>query len=73
MKHTHFTSCTYSGTIRLWPQNYMIAIIQPDKTFLPDIDSAIASRLATDIFKTMRDIRMEKNVNNIVDKLNKLL
>ena len=73
MKHTHFSYCVYSDTIRLWPQNYMIAIIQPDKTMLPDIDSAVPSRLATDIFKTMRDIRMEKNKQIIIAKLNLLV
>lgn len=73
MNHSHFAPCLYSGTIRLWPQNYMIAIIQPDKTYLPDVDSAISKKLAIDIFTTMRDNRMEKNVQIIIAKLNKLL
>jgi hypothetical protein len=51
----------------------MIAIIQPDKTFLPDIDAAVTNKLATDIFQTMRDIRMEKNSDVIVNRLNTLL
>lgn len=71
----HFTFCDYSKTIRLMPQNYMVAFATYNDHghFIADPDAAINDKLATKVFLMLRGLRFEKNTSNVVQSLNTLL
>lgn len=70
-----FTYCDYSKTIRLMPENYMVAVSRSNDgyNFIADPDAAIPDKLAVPVFITLRRLRFEYNRENILTELNRLL
>jgi len=66
-----FTYCDYSKTIRLMPQNYLVAVSRYDDgyNFIADPDAAISSKLAVPVFITLRRLRFERNRETILTEL----
>lgn len=55
----YFEYCTYSDTIRLWPENHLVAVNHGAR-FIADVDSAITDDLASLIFLIVRDYQFSK-------------
>lgn len=70
-----FTYCDYSKTIRLMPQNYLVAVSRNDDgyNFIADTDAAIPDKLAVPVFITLRRLRFERDRSKILTDLNRLL
>lgn len=69
-----FTFCNYSKTIRLMPQNYMVASTDHGY-YITDTDAAIGDELSAKIFVLLRqhDMRFNRNIDNVLTSLNLLL
>jgi hypothetical protein len=69
-----FTFCNYSKTIRLMPQNYMVASTDHGY-YITDTDAAISDELSVKIFILLRhhDVKFERNLDNVLASLNLLL
>jgi hypothetical protein len=69
-----FKYCSYSRTVRLMPQNYLVAITSYGH-LIADPDAAIDDKLASRIFIMLRqhDVKFSNEIDNVVASLNTLL
>lgn len=77
MKFSHFKHCSYSETIRVMPQNYLLMICRSDcpQRYI-DFDHAISDEILLKVIQTLKDkgdcgYSHKSIVNNLNDAFDK--